>query len=99
VSSSITGSAVTRAIGGQGASTSFVGVAGGANTGTGGSGGGGGPARDGGAGGSGLVVFKVPDYANVTFSGGVTSTSSTAGGFTVYTVTATSTTSETVTIL
>jgi hypothetical protein len=31
-----------------------------------------------------------------TFSGGVTQTNATAGGFTVYTVTATSTTSETV---
>jgi hypothetical protein len=44
-----------------------------------------------------VVIIKVPSDLTATFSGGVTQTSSTAGGFTVYTVTATSTTSETVT--
>jgi hypothetical protein len=69
-----------------------------ANTGGGGGGGGisGGSAQSGG-GGSGIVVIKIPDTYTATFSGGVTQTSSTAGGFKTYIVTATSTTSETVT--
>jgi len=69
-----------------------------ANTGGGGGGGGisGGSAQSGG-GGSGIVVIKIPDSYTATFSGGVTQTSSTSGGFKTYTVTATSTTSETVT--
>jgi hypothetical protein len=52
----------------------------------------------GGSGGSGVVIIKVPDTITATFSGGVTSSVSTAvSGFKIYTVTATSTTSETVT--
>jgi hypothetical protein len=52
----------------------------------------------GGAGGSGVVIIKVPDTVTATFSGGVTSSLSTAvAGFNIYTVTATSTTGETVT--
>jgi hypothetical protein len=51
----------------------------------------------GGNGGSGVVIIKIPDLFTATFSGGVTSSLSTAGGFNIYTVTATSTTSETVT--
>jgi hypothetical protein len=43
-------------------------------------------------------VFGVPRQASVTFSGGVTYTSTPVGVNTVYTVTATSTISETVTI-
>jgi hypothetical protein len=43
------------------------------------------------------VILKVPDGYNATFSGGVTQTSTVVGGFTIYTITATSTTSETVT--
>jgi hypothetical protein len=39
----------------------------------------------------------VPTGRSVSFSGGVTHTSSSSGGFDIYTVTATSTTSETVT--
>jgi hypothetical protein len=39
----------------------------------------------------------VPNYISATFSGGVTQSSASSGSFTVYTVTATSTTSETVT--
>jgi hypothetical protein len=54
---------------------------------------------DGKAGGSGIVVIKIPDTRSASFSAGVTQTSSTAGGFTVFTVTATSTTSETVIFL
>jgi hypothetical protein len=52
----------------------------------------------GGAGGSGVVILKVPSTHTATFSGGVTSSVSTAvSGYNIYTVTATSTTSETVT--
>jgi hypothetical protein len=40
--------------------------------------------------------LKYPSAYTATFSGGVTQTSSTSGGFTVSIVTATSTTSETV---
>jgi hypothetical protein len=49
------------------------------------------------AGGSGVVIIKVPSTYTATFSGGVTSSLTTSGGFNIYTVTATSTTSETVT--
>jgi hypothetical protein len=38
----------------------------------------------------------VPSSYTATFSGGVTQTSTTSGGYKIYTVTATSTTSETV---
>jgi hypothetical protein len=52
----------------------------------------------GGAGGRGVVIIKIPDTRTATFSGGVTSSLSTAvSGFKIYTVTATSSTSETVT--
>jgi hypothetical protein len=52
----------------------------------------------GGNGGSGVVIIKIPDTRTATFSGGVTSSLSTSvSGFNIYTVTATSTTSETVT--
>jgi hypothetical protein len=45
-----------------------------------------------------VVIIKVPDTVTATFSVGVTSSLSTAvAGFNIYTVTATSTTSETVT--
>jgi hypothetical protein len=79
----------------EGAST-----AGSANTGNGGSGGGGGGGvgNTGGNGGSGVVIIKIPEARTATFSGGVTSSLSTSvSGFKIYTVTATSTTSETVT--
>jgi hypothetical protein len=72
-------------------------VAGTANTGGGGGGRGSG-ATTGKNGGSGIVIFSLPIQAIVTFSGGVTQTSSIVGQNRVYTVTATSTTSETVTI-
>jgi hypothetical protein len=64
---------------------------------TGGGGGGASLTTPSGAGGSGVVVIKVPDNVSATFSGGVTSSLSTSGGFNIYSVTATSTTSETVT--
>jgi hypothetical protein len=44
------------------------------------------------------VILKIPSTNTATFSGGVTSSVSTAvAGYKIYTVTATSTTSETVT--
>jgi hypothetical protein len=86
-------------LGGNYTNTNANGVAGTANTGNGGGGAEAGGGGVGGAGGSGVVIIKIPDYANATFSAGVTSSLSTAvSGFKVYTVTATSTASETVTI-
>ena len=86
--------------GGDGASVTAVGTAGTANT---GGGGGGSAARTvtlqpGSDGGSGVVIFSVLTGTGITFSGGVTQTSATVGSNTVYTVTATATTSETFTI-
>jgi hypothetical protein len=101
---SITGSSATYAGGGGGAAYPS-----GAPYGTGGTGGGGagnvaGTANTGGGGGatknggSGIVILKIVDTLTATFSGGVTSSLSTAvSGFKIYTITATSTTSETVT--
>jgi hypothetical protein len=111
VASSITGSSVTRAGGGGGGGTTSAGTASGgggagglssatAGSGTANTGGGGGGSYDGtsGAGGSGVVIIKIPDNITATFSGGVTSSLSTAvSGFNIYTVTATSTIGETVT--
>jgi hypothetical protein len=57
----------------------------------------GGPPSSSGAGGSGVVIIKIPDTKTATFTGGVTETNSTSGNFKIYVVTATSTTSETVT--
>ena len=51
----------------------------------------------GGAGGSGVVILSIPEANTATFSGGVTQTSTTSGGRRIYTITATTTTSETVT--
>jgi hypothetical protein len=44
-----------------------------------------------------VVIIKIPDTITATFTGGVTETNSTSGGFKIYVVTATSTTSEKVT--
>ena len=49
-----------------------------------------------GSGGSGIIIFKLPYNVTVTFSNGVTWSSSTSNFLTTYVVTATSTTSETV---
>jgi len=82
---------------GQGASTPPTLSGGSTNTGGGGGGAGLG-SSPGGNGGSGVVIIKIPSSNTATFSGGVTSSVSTAvAGFKIYTVTATSTTSETVT--
>ena len=59
-------------------------------------GGGGTRAGTAGSGGSGIIVFTLPYNVTVTFSNGVTWSSSTSNFITTYVVTATSTTSETV---
>jgi hypothetical protein len=109
LASSITGSSVTRAGGGGGGgSTGGTGGTGGGGNGSNGGaagngtantggGGGGNRAANSGSGGSGVVIFSVVTGTTVTFSGGVTQTNSTVSGRQVYVVTATSTTSETVT--
>lgn len=51
-----------------------------------------------GSGGSGIVIFKVPTATSVSFSANVTYSTDTVGSDTIYCVTATSTTDETVTI-
>ena len=112
LASSITGSSVTRAGGGGGGGNGTSGGTGGAGGGGNGaidggtatagtvntgSGGGGAEFGISAAGGSGIVIFTVPTGTSVSFSGGVTETNSTVGDRQVYVVTATSTTSETVT--
>jgi len=85
--------------GGNGSGTA-AGSAGTTNTGGGGGGGGypsGGPGGAGGNGGSGVVYIQIASARTATFSAGVTSSVATVGIYKVYTVTATSTTSETVT--
>ena len=72
--------------GGQGGTTS--GLAGGS--------GGGGQGSAASQGGSGVVILKYPASLTATFSAGVTQSTSTSGDFKISTVTATSTTSETV---
>ena len=105
-SSSITGSAVSRAGGGAGGGNSGsrgTATSGGGNANTSGTvnTGGGGGGRDwnnpGGAGGSGIVILKIPDVYNANFSSGVSFTKNTSvSGYKIYIITATSTTSETV---
>jgi hypothetical protein len=93
------GTAGAGGAGGGGAGGSGAnGVAGTANTG----GGGGGAERGGtatsGAGGSGIVILKIVDTNSATFSGGVTSSLSTSvSGYKIYSITATTDTSQTVT--
>jgi hypothetical protein len=93
----VSGTAGTGGSGGGGNGSITNGSNGTANNG-GGGGGGGYVSYTGGAGGSGVVIIKIPDTYTATFSGGVTSSLSTSvSGYKIYTVTATSTTSETVT--
>jgi len=67
-----------------------------ANTGAGG--GGAYASGTGGSGGSGIVIIKIPDTRSASFSSGVTYSGGTpSGGFKIYSVTSTSTTTETVT--
>ena len=49
-----------------------------------------------GAGGSGVVILKYPTAMTATYSSGVTKTTTTSGGYNIDKITATSTTSETV---
>ena len=89
--------------GGNGGTGSSAAGNGTVNTGGGGGAGGGSGSSpyyaNGGNGGSGVIIFRVPDTVTVTMSGGVTYTedTSTASGFNIVEVTATSTVSETVT--
>ena len=81
--------------GGRGGNSSLPSVNGVINTGGGGGGssvGGGGTA----SGGSGIVIIRIPVYYSATFSSGVTYSLTKSGGYSYYVVTATSTTSETV---
>jgi hypothetical protein len=64
---------------------------------TGGGGGGGSSVGGGSTGGSGVCIISVPQGIGVTFSGGVTATSANNGTSKVYTITATTSGSETVT--
>jgi hypothetical protein len=76
----------------------IAGVSGGTNTGYGG-GGSGGHIYSGGNGGSGIVIISIPSFYTASFSGGVTQTSTISSGRRIYTITATTTTSETITFL
>jgi hypothetical protein len=65
---------------------------------TGGGGGAGSNNTGGGPGGSGVVILRIPSSASASFSAGVTFSLNTGvSGFKIYTVTATSTTGQTVT--
>lgn len=84
LASSITGSSVTRAAGGN-ITTDSSPVAGGTNTGT----GGGASGNSGGAnGGSGIVVIRYPDTFTVTVGAGLTSSTTTSGSDKITTFTA-----------
>jgi hypothetical protein len=78
-------------------SSGIAGTAGTPNTGGGGGGAGSQGGTTGGAGGSGVVILRLSSEFTVTFSSGVTYTSNSVDDDTVYTITATSTASETVT--
>jgi hypothetical protein len=109
LSNDISGTAVTRGGGGGGGGSSAGGAGGSGGGGAGATGvasagsantGGGGGGSDNnatGAGGSGVILFSVLPTVTATFTGGVTQTNSLVGDRQVYIVTATSTTSETVT--
>jgi hypothetical protein len=112
LANSITGTSVVRGGGGAGGgggtraggdggggSTPAGGVGGNGTVNTGGGAGGGSDNNSaGGSGGSGIVIIKISDTRSATFSGGVTSSLSTAvSGFKVYTITAAGV-SDTVTI-
>ena len=101
LSSSITGTGTYRGGGGGGGSTSTSGAgglggggAGGSASGTSGTvntgGGGGGTGNGGtaGSGGSGIVILKYPDTVTLTIGGGLTSSTSTSGGFKITSFTA-----------
>ena len=45
-------------------------------------------ANNGGNGGSGIIILKYPDTLTATFSGGVTQSTSTSGGFKISSITA-----------
>ena len=77
LASSITGSSVTRALGGAQGKQGNTGTSGGANTGTGGRGTGG--PSNAGSGGSGIVILRYPSKYTITVAGGHTATTTTVG--------------------
>jgi hypothetical protein len=77
LSSSITGSAVTRALGGGQGQQGNTGTSGSANTGTGGRGTGG--TSNAGTGGSGVVILRYPNTFTITVGSGLTSSTATDG--------------------
>ena len=84
--------------GGGGAGSTGDATAGTANTGGGGGGAERGDSAISGAGGSGIIILKIEDGHTATFSGGVTSSlNTTVTGYKIYSITATSDTSQTVT--
>jgi hypothetical protein len=86
VTSSISGSSITYAVGGTASNTG--GSDGTANRGNGGAGGGDSSGSNG-SGGSGIVVLKYPDTKTITIGAGLTgSTGSPSGGYIVTTITA-----------
>jgi hypothetical protein len=89
LASAISGSSVTYAAGGAGGYDVILSANGTANTGNGGRGDGGNSDGSGSNGGSGIVILRVPNTYSATFSGGLTSSLSTAQtGYKTYTVTA-----------
>ena len=86
LSSSITGSAVTRALGGGQGQQGNTGTSGSANTGTGGRGTGG--TSNAGTGGSGVVILRYPNTFTITVGSGLTSSTATDGDDKVTTFTA-----------
>ena len=86
LSSSITGSAVTRALGGGQGQQGNTGTSGSANTGTGGRGTGG--SSNAGAGGSGVVILRYSNTLTITVGSGLTSSTSTDGSDKITTFTA-----------
>jgi hypothetical protein len=76
-----TGTAGTGGLGGGGAGGASSGPGTNANPNTGGGGGGSSGGTAVGSGGSGIVIIKIPDTKTATFTGGVTETNSTAGGY------------------
>lgn len=88
LASSITGSSVTRSIGGSGGGQTGAGQSGGgANTGGGGAGGGA-TNSGGGGGGSGVVILRFDKTKPITVGAGLTSTQNTDGDSTVVTINA-----------
>ena len=90
LASSITGSSVTYALGGEAGGGGGTKATGAANSGTGGGGnfGTGGAAQNGYSGGSGVVILRYPNTWTITIGAGLTGTTTTSGANTIATITA-----------